>query len=183
LDKWDRRFLGLAQEVSTWSKDPSTKVGAVIVRPDNTIASLGYNGFPRGMRDDPELYKNREAKLSRVIHAEVNAILNARENLSGYTLYIHPLSPCDRCAVQIIQSGIIRVVSIRISDAKRSENWDKIHKKANEYFKEAGIKLEIWPRINGELESVGSLFDWKSKKSYDPGDREPPESGRVGSLR
>ena len=50
-EKWDRRFLALAEHVADWSKDPSTKTGAVIVRPDRTIASMGYNGFPRGMAD------------------------------------------------------------------------------------------------------------------------------------
>lgn len=66
--KWDRRFLRLAQEVASWSKDPSTKTGAVIVRPDKTIAAIGYNGFPRGCDDAPELYAHRETKLSRVVH-------------------------------------------------------------------------------------------------------------------
>lgn len=107
--KWDLRFLKLADSISEWSKDPSTKTGAIIVRPDRTIASVGYNGFARGMRDDPELYANREIKYSRVVHCEMNAVLSAREPVRGYTLYT--TGPCcDRCVVHMIQVGIQRFV-------------------------------------------------------------------------
>lgn len=100
-EKWDRRFIAVAELVSTWSKDPSTKCGAVIVRPDRTIASVGYNGFPRGCSDADEIYADRPLKYARVVHAEVNSILAAREPLNGYTLYTSAV---------IIQSGITRVV-------------------------------------------------------------------------
>lgn len=113
MEKWDERFLTLARHVASWSKDPSTKVGAIIVRPDRTIASVGYNGFPRGISDDAERYAHRETKYAFIIHGEMNAILNAREPLAGYTLYTHPFCPCDRCAMHVIQSGIIRVVAPR----------------------------------------------------------------------
>lgn len=77
IDKWDSRFLDLAKLVSSWSKDTSTKVGAVISRPDNTIVSLGYNGFPKGMPDDKNLYDLREEKYERIIHRR-NECINVR---------------------------------------------------------------------------------------------------------
>lgn len=109
-EKWDRRFLDLAHHIAGWSKDPSTKVGAVIVRPDYTIASQGYNGFPRGVDDSLAIYEDRPLKLLRTVHAELNAILSAREPLHGCTVYVTPLCPCANCAAAIIQAGITRVV-------------------------------------------------------------------------
>lgn len=123
-NKWDRRFLRLAEDISHWSKDPSTKTGTVIVRPNKTISSIGYNGFPRGMSDNPSLYENRDVKYSRILHAEVNAILNAYENLYGHTLYTYPLIPCDRCAVIIIQSGIVRVVAPKLPSWLK-DRWEE----------------------------------------------------------
>lgn len=118
MSKWDDRFFDLANLVGSWSKDPSTKVGAVIVRPDRTIASVGYNGFPRGVEDT---YTTREDKLLRTVHAEANAILAAREPLHGYSLYVTPLHPCANCAGLIIQSGI-KVVRYKV-DAPSSPAW------------------------------------------------------------
>lgn len=136
---WDQRFLALAEHVASWSRDPSTKVGAVIVRPDKTIASVGFNGFPRGMSDDPELYANRELKYSRIVHAEINAILHTREALHGYTLYTWPLAPCDRCAVTVIQSGISRVVFPATSE-EACQRWGKLLEVALGMFAEAGVE-------------------------------------------
>jgi dCMP deaminase len=93
MTNWRTRYLDLAAVVASWSRDPSTKVGAVIVRPDKTIASVGYNGFPRQMRDTPERYADREEKYSRIIHAEVNALLHARESVTGYDMYVWPYMP------------------------------------------------------------------------------------------
>lgn len=146
-EKWDIRFLQLAETVAQWSKDPSTKVGAVIARPDRTVASLGYNGFPRGMRDDPELYADRERKLSRVVHAELNAILNAREPLRGYTLFVWPPGygpTCDRCAVHVIQSGIARVVGIRRVDDDFSDRWRISCEEAWGMYEEAGVRVTMY---------------------------------------
>ncbi len=108
---WDVFFLELAQFVAEKrSKDPSTKVGAVIADSFNRIVSIGYNGFPRGVNDCPDLYANREEKYKRVVHAELNAILNAARPVNGCTIYIWPLFTCNECAKIIIQSGIERVV-------------------------------------------------------------------------
>ena len=139
-DKWDVRFLDLAHLVSTWSKDPSTKVGAVIVRPDRTIASVGFNGFPQQMNDDPELYNNREQKYSRVIHGEINALIFVREPIKGYTLYTYPFMPCDRCCVQMIQAGIIRIVTPRATEDQLLR-WQDSFTKTRNYCKEVGVEL------------------------------------------
>ena len=94
--KWDVRFILMARFVSEWSKDPSTKTGAVIVRPDRSVTSVGFNGFPKNMPDDPALYANREEKYSRVVHCEINASIHSREPVAGYTLYTWPFASCDR---------------------------------------------------------------------------------------
>lgn len=135
---WDLRFLGLAQHVATWSKDPSTKVGAVIARPDRTVASVGFNGFPKGSVDNEELYRDREVKLERIVHAEVNAIVHAQENLSGFTLY-STLMPCARCASVIIQVGIIRVATrtpLAVTPA-----WLGSFEHSAKLFRECGIEV------------------------------------------
>lgn len=111
LTKWDSRFLRIAEEVKTWSKDPGTKVGCVLVE-DRRIIATGYNGFPAGLSDELTLYKNREFKLRVTVHAEANAILNAARNGSntrGCTAYV-TFPPCSQCASALIQAGIARVV-------------------------------------------------------------------------
>ena len=107
---WDTRFLELANYVSQWSKDPSTKVGAVIVNDQKQVLSLGYNGFPRGVEDWSSRYEDREMKLLYVAHAERNALDNAFADVRGATLYTS-LCPCNECAKSIIQRGIKRVVA------------------------------------------------------------------------
>jgi dCMP deaminase len=139
LDKWDRFFLGLAQHTSTASKDPSTKCGAVIAAADRTIISLGYNGFPRKIRDDSRL-ADRETKYSLVIHAEMNAIMSAARPLHGTTLYVYPMMPCDRCAAHIIQAGIVRVVAPRLT-AERKERWGEAVERSRAMFREAQVRF------------------------------------------
>jgi dCMP deaminase len=138
LQKWDCRFLNLAAHISNWSKDPSTKTGAVIVRPNGSIASLGFNGFPQLMSDAEELYADRTVKYSRIIHAEINALIFAREVVQGYTVYTYPLAPCDRCCVQLIQAGIVRFVFPYPSQDGISR-WGDALKKTKEYIDEAGL--------------------------------------------
>lgn len=138
--RWDVRFLELAQLVSSWSKDPSTKCGAVIVRPDYTIASVGYNGFPKSMADRQEWYDNREEKYSRVVHCEMNAMIHCHEPLGGYTLYTYPFACCDRCAVHMIQAGIKRFVYPSIPEDK-VERWGAALKKTEQYYRECGVEF------------------------------------------
>lgn len=143
---WDKTFLNLCDEIAQRSKDPSTKVGACIVAPDKTIVSMGYNGFPRGCDDDPVLYNSRQIKYLRTIHAEVNAIITARRDLSGCTLYVSPLHPCSNCAAIIIQSGIKRVVYYtpqQSSDA--AIRWLDNFTSAAEMFDEASVEVVAVP--------------------------------------
>lgn len=138
-EKWDTRFLDMAALVASWSKDPSTKSGAVIVRPDKSVASVGFNGFPRQLADDEELYANRESKYSRVVHCEVNALIHAGERLQGYTLYTYPFMCCDRCVVQMIQSGIERFVFPEATPELK-ERWQSAFDLTLSYMKEAGVE-------------------------------------------
>ena len=137
MDKWDNRFIELAQHISTWSKDPSTKVGAVIVDEDRRIVSVGYNGFPAGVEDYSSRYDDREIKYEMIIHGEINAILFANKDLKGCTLYTWPFQPCSRCASIVVQKGISRVVS-RVNNDPR---WEKSFNLSSEIFNEANTEL------------------------------------------
>lgn len=137
--KWDLRFLELAKLVSEWSKDPSTKTGAVIVRPDRSVVSLGFNGFARQMLDAQELYEDREIKYSRVIHCEVNALIQAKQSVEGCTLYTYPFISCDRCVVQMIQAGITRFVSQSPSEDALTR-WAAAFDKSRAFMKEAAVE-------------------------------------------
>lgn len=136
MTDWDIRFLAMAQLVATWSKDPSSKVGSVITD-GKRIMSLGFNGFPAGTDDDPSIYDNRERKYRRVLHAEQNAISFAKRDLTGCTIYItHP--PCARCAAQIVQEGIRRVVC-PTPTADFLARWEDDMKEAIAMFNEANV--------------------------------------------
>lgn len=139
MTKWDHRFLNMARHIAGWSKDPSTKVGAVIVRPDRTVASMGFNGLPRGVEDTAHRLGNRDTKLALTVHAEINALAFAQEPLRLCTLYVWPLPPCVRCAASIIQHGITRVVSYE--PKPDSKWWDSVMD-AKELLEEAGITVE-----------------------------------------
>ena len=109
---WDEYFMGVAMLAARRSKDPNTQVGACIVSQDNIIISTGYNGMPKGCSDDefPWEREGAETKYPYVVHAELNAILNANgRDLRGSRLYV-ALFPCNECAKAIIQSGVKEVV-------------------------------------------------------------------------
>lgn len=137
--KWDLRFLELAKLVGSWSKDPSTQVGAVIVDENNRIVSVGYNGFPQGIIDDERL-QNREIKYKVIVHGEINAILFANKSVHGCTLYTIPFEPCPRCAGLIIQSGIKRVVAPINTNAR----WEEDFQISRKLFQEAGILINYY---------------------------------------
>lgn len=137
--KWDRRFLDLARLVASWSKDPSTKTGAVITDGRKRILSVGFNGFPVAMLDKPELYANREEKLSRIIHCEINALLIAGRLPTNSTLYTWPFLSCDRCAVQMLQAGILRFVAPKASD-NAIARWGSAFERAKKYILECGAE-------------------------------------------
>ena len=141
LDKWDQRFMDLANFVAAWSKDPSTQVGAVIANPHTKrVVSMGYNGFPSGVGDHDHRLENREIKYEMIVHAETNALLFAGPAAENCTLYVTPLPPCARCGVVIIQAGIQRVVA-PIPD-KSKEHWNNQSEISEQMFSEAGVELE-----------------------------------------
>ncbi len=141
LDKWDMRFLELAEHISGWSKDPSTQVGAVITHArSKRVISMGFNGFPAGVEDTAERLGDRSTKYEMVVHAEQNALMFAGERAEGATLYVHPLPPCARCAVMIIQAGIRRVVCDQ-PDFEH-ERWGEAAKIADTMFREAAVDVD-----------------------------------------
>lgn len=139
MNKWDKRFLDLAGMVSTWSKDPSSRVGAVIVDNNKQVVSLGYNGFPRNIKDDDRL-NNRDIKYNLILHAEENALIYAKGNLDGCILYTSPFMPCSKCAGLVIQSGIRRVVSYESSNPRWVDNF----KLSYDILTEAGIEIVLY---------------------------------------
>lgn len=110
--KWDIRFVELARHIAQWSKDPSTKVGCVVVGPDREIRSTGFNGFPRGIEDSAARLDDRDQKYPLICHAEENAIMHAARigvALKGCTAYV-TWPPCTRCARSLVQAGVGEVV-------------------------------------------------------------------------
>lgn len=144
--KWELRFIQMAQLVASWSKDPSTKVGAVITTADRRVVSTGYNGFARGVDDTPERLNDRTLKYPLTIHAELNAILSAAYSghpLRGCTIYVSPLHPCSQCASAIVQAGITSVVfsSPTMLDSDAAARWDENFRLAAGVFREAGVEI------------------------------------------
>lgn len=135
-----KRFAALADVIATFSKDPSTKVGAVAIDDDNNILAMGYNGFPRGVADTEERLWNREKKYQLVVHAESNLIAaSARtgRRLAGATMIVSSLFPCSQCAGLIVQAGIKRVIAPQSSN----ERWSDSNQVAKQIFDEAGVEV------------------------------------------
>ncbi len=158
LTKWHIRFIELAKHIASWSKDRSTKVGAVAIGPNREICSVGYNGFPRGVDDDIEERHERPAKYSWTEHSERNCIYNASRigvSLDGCELYCTHF-PCPDCARGIIQSGITTVFYPEDSseDARgfRERSYES-HKISLEMFISSGVNCYII-KENGSLEQV-----------------------------
>lgn len=142
MDKWDERFLQMALLVATWSKDPSTKVGAIIVDGFRRVVSCGYNGAPKGVEEPPTL--NREEKLLRTIHAEANA-LHFAGDVQGCTMYI-TAAPCAHCAGHIIQRGIRKVVFFNVNPFL-TQRWKESFATAKSMFDEADVEtmeITVW---------------------------------------
>ncbi len=137
-EKWDKRFLELAQLVATWSKDPSTKVGAVIVDNLKRVKGVGFNGFARGILDSDKLLTDRNEKLNRTIHAEINAVLNSCKDITGHTVYL-TIPPCNICASFLIQAGIKRIVWYKPSD-ELMKRWGDSWTLSYDLLREANIE-------------------------------------------
>ena len=148
---WDEYFMGMAVLSSLRSKDPNTKVGAVIVSPDNKVISIGYNGMPR-LVDEEQLSWNKgeglDSKYLYVCHAEFNAILNTQVGgtLKGASLYV-TLFPCNECAKAVIQTGIKEIVYLNDKYA------DQINFQASRKMLElAGVKLRQFDGQNIDIQ-------------------------------
>ena len=139
ITKWDYRFMEMARLVASWSKDPSSQVGAVLTR-GKFVVSVGFNGFPQGVADSAERLENREIKYPTILHAEINAILSARQDVRGCSIYVTPYMPCPQCAAVVVQSGITRVVYTPSSN----EKWGKPPLSTGQ-FAEAGVELVELP--------------------------------------
>ena len=142
-DKWDQRFIDLAFHLSGWSKDPSTKVGCVVVGEDREIRSTGFNGFPRGISDDNERLTDRAKKYPLICHAEENAIMHAARigvSLKGNTAFV-TWPPCSRCARSLIQAGIREVVYP--TPESIPERWQEDFDTSNGMLLEAGVVVRV----------------------------------------
>lgn len=144
MDKWDLRMIGIAEDVSSWSKDPNGGVGAIVVSPDRRQVSWGFNGLPRGIEDKPAVLNNRELKNRLTVHAELNALLNGPGDVTGWTMYTTFFPCCSKnCTQSIIQKGLVRVVSPAIAP---SSNWHADQQEAHDLLLMAGIVVTTYNR-------------------------------------
>jgi len=137
--KWHERFIKLAHEVSEWSKDPSTKVGCVLVK-NKRVISTGYNGFPKNISDSFDRLMDREQKYEITVHAEVNAITTAAlhgVSTEEATAYI-TFNPCSRCASVLINAGIDSVYVSTVNDIPT--RWLENFILASKLLAEAGVE-------------------------------------------
>jgi len=141
LSDWDYRFLEIAWVISCWSKDPSTKVGCVIVDKERRIIGTGYNGQARGLNDSAIGLATREERLRRTIHAEENAILFSVRDLTGCTAYITHM-PCARCCAKLLQKGISRIV-VPVQSEEFLARWKDDVECSKSMCEEAGVQLLI----------------------------------------
>ncbi len=165
-DKWTNRFLSTAKHYSTFSCDPSTKVGAVAVR-DNRVVSAGWNGYPRGFDDSPQRYADRTLKYQFVVHAEKNCIYNAaREGISlvGTEMFVSGMIVCSLCALGIAQAGV-KAVHMAMPSAKDYERWKDEFAKAIYIFDKSWIEYVWWSEcdeghVAAPSEAYPAAFRW-----------------------
>ena len=135
---WEARFIKLSKEIATWSKDPEEGVGALLVSTDRRSFSPGYNGFPKDVADENWRLSDKEIKRSLTVHAELNAILNAKRDLTGWSLYITK-APCLDCALDIIQAGITSVYFPCLDD---KSSWFESCQNAISVLSEARVMIK-----------------------------------------
>jgi dCMP deaminase len=141
-NKWDKRYMDLAKQVGTWSKDPSKQIGAVAIGSKGQVLAQGYNGFPRGIDDNESRLNTKETKYKYVVHAEMNLIYNATFNgisLNGSTVYVSGLPVCSECAKGLIQVGVKQIVMSKDSLEGADEKWLDSFELTIALLNEAGI--------------------------------------------
>ena len=137
MNKWDLRFIELARTVGSWSKDPKRKVGCVLVYPGMHKFSLGYNGIPRGIEDSASRVNDQAVKNAMTVHAELNAILNARADVTDCAAYITS-SPCLDCCKAMIQAGIGFVTC---PSPDKTSTWHESQQFGLNLLHEAGVNV------------------------------------------
>lgn len=144
-EKWDRRFLSMSRLIASWSKDPSTQTGAVIVTPRGAGVSWGYNGLPMCVEDTPERLNNRDLKYKMIVHCERNALIFAEKSLMGCILYTWPFMSCAVCAGMVIQAGIAECVAPSFDgiDPALLGRWKPDFDLTMQMLSEAGVKLRL----------------------------------------
>ena len=133
-------YMRYAETAATFSKDPSTKVGAVAIDDQYTILATGYNGFARGVEDSEDRLCNRPMKYRLTVHAELNTLLAAARTghkLDGATMIVSSLFPCEACASAMVNAGIKRVIAPKIAN----ERWKESNQMAKLIFAEAGVEV------------------------------------------
>jgi len=141
-NKWDKRYMELAKQVGTWSKDPSKQIGAIAIGSKGQVLAQGYNGFPRGIDDNESRLNTKETKYKYVVHAEMNLIYNATFNgisLNGSTVYVSGLPVCSECAKGLIQVGVKQIVMSKDSLEGADEKWLDSFELTIALLNEAGI--------------------------------------------
>lgn len=142
IKQWLIHFRDMAKLVSSMSKDPSHKIGAVIVDKNNKVISMGFNGFAHGIEDSEERLNNKDIKRLLMLHAEENAILHAKQDLSGCDIYIYGYPPCVHCMSLIIQSGIKSIYYTNSrKDKQVSEHWKENLELAKKLANEVNIPI------------------------------------------
>lgn len=142
--KWDFRFLAMCKLVATFSKDPSTKCGAVLVNPNRSIVSIGFNGLPSTIpaANEEKYLLDRELKLATILHAEENSIAYATQSLENCCVYTYPIMTCAKCASQLLQRGVRRFVAPKLSESdSRYERWEPSFKISRELIKSSHAEL------------------------------------------
>tara|TARA_B110000977_G_scaffold200648_1_gene291960 strand:+ start:138 stop:686 length:549 start_codon:yes stop_codon:yes gene_type:complete len=143
--QWHNRFMDMAKLIADWSKDPSSKIGAVAINDDRRILATGYNGFPKGIADTEYRLNTRAEKHTLVVHAEMNALMNALYSgvsLKDATMYVYGLPICPDCAKCVIQAGVKHVVIP--TDLTTKGEWQKVwQEKSLPMFKESGVQVTI----------------------------------------
>lgn len=156
---WDELFMRHVYLIASKSKDPRTKVGAVLVK-DNVVVSEGYNGFARGVRDYKERYDDRELKYKFVVHAELNTVLNAAglgRSVSNTTCYTQEV-PCHECTKALIQAGVTKII-VHDGWPCHGGPWKESVKISHQMLREAGIILmtmDIY--LNVDAYADGKIF-------------------------